>query len=156
VATIELTEEQRQILQARAKHPVDVVDPNTKQRYVLLAQEQYERVRLLLEKTAGGASPEVASDIPPGILCSQQAYWRDLPELLAQKKRGNWVLYHRNERIGVAKKVEDLIRECIRRDLADDECYLGEIAPRSHAPWGVEEIASPKFGYGQAALHPPT
>ena len=46
---IELTDAQRQALQAEQGKPVDVVDPATRRHYVLLAREQYERVRTLLE-----------------------------------------------------------------------------------------------------------
>ena len=53
---IELTDAQRQALQAEQGKPVDVVDPATRRRYVLLAHEQYERVRALLEP-AGEPEP---------------------------------------------------------------------------------------------------
>lgn len=58
--TIELTEEQRQALQAEQGKPVDVVDPATQRRYVLLAQEQYERLRSLLDQP-----PAAPSESPP-------------------------------------------------------------------------------------------
>ena len=41
---VELTDKQRQALQAEPGKPVHVVDPATSQHYVLLAQEQYERI----------------------------------------------------------------------------------------------------------------
>jgi hypothetical protein len=53
---IELTDVQRQALQARQGKAVDLVDPTTQQRYVLLAQEHYERVRTLMEQ-----------DMPPAV-----------------------------------------------------------------------------------------
>jgi hypothetical protein len=50
MTTIELTEQQRQALLAESDKPIDVVDPGTQQHYVLIAQEQYERLRALLEQ----------------------------------------------------------------------------------------------------------
>jgi hypothetical protein len=140
MTTIELTDDQRQALQAEQGKPIDVVDPATHQRYVLIACEQYERVRALLEQGTGQESPAAAEGIPPGILRSQQAFWRDLPELLQNKRnRGKWVCYHGDERIGIGK-YEDLIRECLRRGLADDTYDLDVIEPRAIPPWEPEEI----------------
>jgi len=137
---IELTNEQRQVLQAERGKPIDVVDPVTQERYVLLARERYERVRDVLEREAGSASANVAPGITPGILRSQQAFWRDLPQLLTQKKLlGKWVCYHGDERIGIGR-YEDLIRECNRRGLRDDAYDLGVIEPYARPPWEPEEI----------------
>ncbi len=51
---IELTEMQRRAMEGERGQPVEVLDPATRRRYVLLAGEQYERVRPLLE---GGPRP---------------------------------------------------------------------------------------------------
>ena len=62
--------------------------------------------------------------IPPGILRSQEAFWRDLPHLLSQRKlRGRWVCYHGDERVGIGT-YDELIRRCIRRGIPDDAFYL--------------------------------
>jgi hypothetical protein len=45
---IHLTDDQRRALQAEQDRPIDVIDPATQQRYVLLAREQSERMRSLL------------------------------------------------------------------------------------------------------------
>lgn len=140
MTTIELTDEQRQALQAEQGQPIHVVDPATQQRYVLLGLEQYERVRSLLEQGPGPEQPGVAPGILPGLLRCQQAFWRDLPELLAKKLRGKWVCYHRDGRIGIADDDETLIRECLRRGIPDDEYYLARIRPRALPPWDPEEI----------------
>ncbi|HYV39616.1 MAG TPA: hypothetical protein VE988_28265 [Gemmataceae bacterium] len=42
---LELTEQQRQVLQPASSKPIDVVDPSTQLRYVLLTVEQYDRLR---------------------------------------------------------------------------------------------------------------
>ena len=139
---LELTREQRRHLETE-RPPVEVVDPATDRTYVLIAREQYERVRDLLAAPAEPApDPESAADlIPPGILRSQQAFWRDLPDLLkARRTRGKWVCYHGDERVGVARTERELVRECVRRGLPDDEYHTDVIEPRSLAPWEVEEI----------------
>ena len=83
---------------------------------------------------------EVAPGIPPGILRSQQAFWRDLPHLLSQRKlRGRWVCYHGDERISIGT-YDDLIRECGRRGILDDAFYLGRILPRELPPWEPEDV----------------
>jgi hypothetical protein len=81
MVAIELTEAQRRMLQAGRREPVEVVDPATQQRYVLLPREQYEQVRPLLE---GGPPPaptaEAASaDIPAPEAVPRRIRLRDLP-----------------------------------------------------------------------------
>ena len=57
---------------------------------------------------------------------------RDLPELLKQKKlHDQWVAYHRNERIGIARDKTSLVRKCLALGLDDDEFYVGKILHRS-------------------------
>ena len=135
--TIELTDEQRQALRADQGRPLDVVDPATQQHYVLLAQEQYERVRSLLEIPFSDA----AGGVPAGILRSQKAFWRDLPELLKNEfNHGQWVCYHGDERIGIAIADETLIHDCVRRNIPDDEYDLFIIKPCTLPPWEPEEV----------------
>jgi hypothetical protein len=143
--SIELTEEQRLLVERHVSQPVEVVDPRTNRRYVLLARELYERVRSLLGPNPAPAPrepAETAADlIPPGILRSQQAFWRDLPALLRDRKnKGKWVCYHGDERVGIAPTGRELIGECLRRGLGTDECHLDVIEPRALAPWEVEEV----------------
>lgn len=138
---IELTDAQRQALQAEQGKPVDVVDPATRQRYVLLAREQYERVRALLEPAGAPEPPEATAEIPPGILRSQQAFWRALPELLRHRRnRGRWAAYHGDEQIGVARTRDELIREVLRRGVSSDDYYVGRIEPQDQAPWETIEV----------------
>jgi len=121
-------------LSKRSK-PVELIDPATQKQYVLLEQEQYDRVRSLLD----AENPPIDGGVAPGILRSQQAFWRDLPELLNNKRNhGKWVCYHGDERIGIAKKPNDLIRECLKRGL--DEYYKGVIVPHDLPPWATEEV----------------
>jgi hypothetical protein len=139
--SIELTNEQRQALQSEVGKPVDVVDPATRQHYVLIAREQYEHVRSLLEGSEPHQMQQTACEVPAGILRSQQAFWRDLPELLKDKlNRGRWVCYHGDERVGIARTKTELIRECLRRGYNDDEYDFDVIEPHTLAPWEAEEI----------------
>ena len=126
---LELTEQQRQALAHRPLGPVELIDPATQRAYVLIAAEQFQRVADFLapELTAVQGPPP---DIPPGIRKSQEALRRDLPGLLKNKKYlGWWAAYHGDERIGIARTETELIQECLRRGLRDDEYYVGWIDP---------------------------
>src|SRR3982750_1983066 len=134
---IELTEEQRQAVQGQAGGPVEVIDTDSQRAYVLLAREQYEQMRSLVgcEPEPSHRGAEVAPGIPPGILRSQQAFWRDLPHLLSRPKLGGrGGCYHGGERIGIGTH-DELIRQCGRRGIPDDALYLGRIRPRELPPW---------------------
>jgi len=79
-------------------------------------------------------SPRSEFDIPPGIGSSQEAFRRDLPQLLQQKRLARqWVAYHGNERIGIARAEADLYEACYRRGLKDEEfvvrCIVPELPP---------------------------
>src|SRR5437870_4114873 len=125
---IVLTDDQRQALQSERGQPVDVLDPITSERYVLLARKEYDRVRPLLEAET---PTETDLPIPLGILKSQQAYWRDLSELLRNhRNHGKWVCYHGDERIGISEKSDLLIRETLKRGIPDDAYYLAVIRVR--------------------------
>lgn len=56
------------------------------------------------------------------IAKSQEAFRRDLPELL-KNRYGQWVAYHGDERIGFGRTQLELYRECLRRGLK------GEVPP---------------------------
>ncbi len=121
---IELTDQERRL--AQQGQPIDAIDAATNEAYVLIAREKFEPVRPLLTPPAPAETPEEV--IPEGIRISQEAYRRDLPELLKQKKIFRyWVAYHRNERIGIAYDGETLLKKCLTRGLADDEFFLGWI-----------------------------
>ncbi len=130
--SLELTEQQRQALADRPLGPVELIDPATQRAYVLIAAEQFQRVADFLapELTASQSPPPDIAAIPPGIRKSQEALRRDLPALLAKKKlQGQWIAYHGDERIGIARSKVPLIEECLRRGLSDDEYYVGMITP---------------------------
>jgi hypothetical protein len=81
MTSIELTEGQRQALEQGQGGPVEVVDPATKQRYVLLRAELYDRVRPLLERTQpqGPSPPATPPSTLPVELRPARVRLRDLP-----------------------------------------------------------------------------
>jgi hypothetical protein len=83
MVAIELTDAQRQALQAEPGKPVEVLDPATQQHHVFLAREQFEKVRALLEGGQEPSPPAAAPGISPERLRSQQAYWRDVRTVTA-------------------------------------------------------------------------
>jgi hypothetical protein len=85
-------------------------------------------------------------EIPPGILRSMQAYWRDLPQLLPLRSRKReWVAYHGDERVGFARTRAELYQECFRRGIHQGEFYVGRIRKRLEPPWEPIEI-EPRYG----------
>jgi hypothetical protein len=117
---IELTDQQRRL--AREGQPIDVVDTETNEAYILIAKQKYEN-------TVPPSLPS-ASSVPEGIRLSQDALRRDLPQLLHDKRLvGQWVAYHRSERIGFGRDQASLICECLKRGLSDDDFYVGWVNP---------------------------
>jgi len=117
--------------------------------------EHYRRVARFLDRMRSKAqqmlsrqasvpsSPEPPDSlpIPPGILRSQEAFWRDLPDLLRNRKNlGKWVGYHKEERIGIARDKTTLIREILRRGVPRDEYYLDKIEADCQPPWEPVEV----------------
>jgi hypothetical protein len=109
---------------------VRVEDPETHAAYVILKAELYERMKPLLENCH--------DEIPEGIRRSQEAFFRDLPELLEDESSlGQCVAYSGDERIGIASSDEPLIREINRRGLEDGEFDLFVIRPQGREPQEV-------------------
>ncbi len=85
-------------------------------------------------------APESSSDgppeIPPGIRRSQEAYWRDLPQLLPLRSRKReWVAYHLDERVAIGSDAAELYQECYRRGFDGNEIYVGRIEYDELPPW---------------------
>jgi hypothetical protein len=81
--------------------------------------------------------------VPPGILRSQQAFWRELPALLRDRRnRGRWAAYHGDERIGIAVKKAELIQAMLRRGIPRDDYYVGRIWSQTLPPWEPVEVES--------------
>jgi hypothetical protein len=112
---------------------VRIEDPETHSAYVILKAELYERIKPLLHNGH--------EEIPEGIRRSQDAFFRDLPELLKDESLlGQCVAYCGAERIGIAPTDLPLIREINRRGIKDDEFDLFVIRPQGREP---EEMRYP-------------
>src|ERR1700676_4322116 len=69
---------------------------------------------------------------PIGIVRSRDAFLRDLPDLLANPKYDRWsVAYCGDKRIALAESDIEVIAECKRRGVREDECYIGCVFPQS-------------------------
>lgn len=85
---IQLTEVQSQAVQARQGKPVDLVDPATQRRYVLIERERYERVRELMEH--GLPATDFTSPCASKEKSPERVRLRDLPtppEVLDEAER---------------------------------------------------------------------
>lgn len=136
---IHLTEKQRRLVEAAQGQPVEVIDPRTCRAYVLIARDQFARVRELLDQPP--PVPEGETGVSPGVRRSQESYWRDLPDLLKLKfPERQWVAYHGEQRVGFASTVAELYRECERRGIPIGEFYVDRVEPRAFPPWEVEDV----------------
>jgi hypothetical protein len=136
MSTTLITHAQREAVEKAGGQPVELEDPVNRCSYVLLRKDAYERLAAPNE-----SQQDLRCDIPEGILHSQDAFFRDLPELLKDESlRGKWIGYHGDERIGVASSMKALIQECNRRGLADDQYDLFVIGPHSRE---IEEVDFP-------------
>jgi hypothetical protein len=127
---IELTPEQRQAV--GQGQPVRLVDETTHDTYILVRAEMYPQ-------SAGDLQPsadEAASQIQPAMLRAQQAFWRDLPKLLKNRRNhGKWVAYHGDERVGLGPDDGELYRTCLLHGLRRGEFYVARIREREIPPW---------------------
>ncbi len=133
---IELDPEQRQAV--AHGEPVRIIDPLTHDSYVLVRADVYARLAAVQERPAR----EPCSEIPPLVLQSQKAFWRDLPELLKIKRyRKKWAAYHGDERVAITRSDVDAYQECFRRGLKHEEFYVGKLEadPDGIPPWGTFE-----------------
>jgi hypothetical protein len=131
---IELNAEQRQAV--AQGEPVRIVDPLTHDAYVLVRAEVFARLAAVPRRPAEQPDP----DIPPLMLRSQQAFWRDLPELLKDpRNHGRWVAYHGDERIAFGRSDVEVYQSCLRRGLKRGEFYVGRLEGDSDGipPWGT-------------------
>src|SRR5207244_584626 len=85
-AMIELNPEQRQAV--AQGQPVRIIDPLTHDAHVLVRAAEYARLAAALQRPAEQPDPE----IPPLMLRSQQAFWKDLSELPKdERNQRKWV-----------------------------------------------------------------
>jgi hypothetical protein len=136
MSMIGLTPEQRRLVEQAGDRPVHIEDTEMHQAYVLMRADVYDRVRDVIEPRSG---EELR--VPEGIKKSQEPFFRDLPEMLKDRRlQGKYVAYHGDEQVGIARDDAPLIRECLRRGLKRDEYDILIIEPQSPEP---EEIDYP-------------
>ncbi len=129
-----LTPEQRRLIEEAGDRPVRLEDPELHQAYVLIRADVYERVRAALEPGS-----ILDRSVPEGIRRSKDAFFRDLPWLLEDRKfRGRFVAYHGDVRVKIARSEPEVIRECLRRGLRPDEYDVFVIRPQSPEPEEVD------------------
>jgi hypothetical protein len=127
MSSVELTPEQRRLIEQAGDRPVLIEDPALDRTYVVIRGDVYERVRDILEPKS-----LVGLQVPEGIRRSQAAFFRDLPELLKESEmRGKYVAYQGDERIRVGRTQNEVIRECLKRGFSDDQYDVFVIEPQS-------------------------
>jgi len=72
------------------------------------------------EISENGSTLQPAIVVPPLIKEAQDAFFRDLPQLL-KERRALWVAYRGNCLIGFAPRDLELYQECCRRGIPEDE-----------------------------------
>jgi Family of unknown function (DUF5678) len=102
-------------------------------------------------------------EVPPLIQRGQEAFRRDLPELL-EKHAGKWVAYSGDRRIGVGRSQSKLYQQCLRQGLDQDEFIVLGIEPE--VDWAefckmveklnpVEEELPPEIANDRSWAHRP-
>jgi hypothetical protein len=146
-----LTPELKQAIEQAGDEVIRLEDPQTRQIYVLLKAEVYESIREILGDEArqaaiarqemGNAAPHKEGGLPEGIRRSQAAFFRELPELLKNRRiGGKWVAYCGDEQVKIGRTQTDVIKECNRRGLKTDEYDVFVIEPQSQE---LEEVDYP-------------
>jgi hypothetical protein len=107
----------------------------------LIARLQAQARQILAPAPPAGEPTEPDAEVAPGIRRAQEAFWRDLPELLRTKRnQGQWVAYRQDERIGVSLSPQKLLRAIRSRGIPRDEYYLAVIRPHELPPWEPEQV----------------
>jgi hypothetical protein len=148
---IELTPQQRQAVEQG--EPVRVVDQTTQGAYVLMRTEVFERM-------AGAPQPPPAEagapPVSPAMLRAQRAFWRDLPDLLKERRnRLKWVAYHGDDRVGLGKTRTELYHRCLGRGLRPGEFYIGRVRERPTPPWEPTELEQSLYEFTDDPSFPP-
>jgi hypothetical protein len=144
-----LTVEQRQEIQKAGEAPIRIDDPETHTTYVLLRADVYDGLKPPpAPKCEDLLNPEIAQ----GIRRSKDAFLRELPELMSQKRlRGRWTLYHLEKRLGIWRNPRRMIRKSVKLGLPEDEIYYGVIAPY---PDEHEEVETSLFEFEEIEPSP--
>jgi hypothetical protein len=128
--------------------------PEAEMSKIELTNEQYEQLCASLESAEESEFRQATAGIPPGILRSQQAFWRALPELLRHKRNhGQWAAFNGDKWIGTARTYVELIRNIKRQGVPNDDYYVGRIEPDDEPPWATIEV-EPRHGHDIEVLPP--
>jgi hypothetical protein len=74
--------------------------------------------------------PTLPDRLDPQIERSQNAFRRDLPELLRRKDLSRqWVAYHGDQRVAFGRSKTELYQECLRRGLVRGTFVVRSIEP---------------------------
>ncbi len=73
-------------------------------------------------------APDTTDSIPAAIQASQQAFIRDLPELLTSHYR-QWVAYCGSQKIGIGRSKSDLYEQCLQQGLRRSDFVVRSIEP---------------------------
>lgn len=99
-----------------------------------------EAPHIAQEDTRGGEAVNLDDDpVAPTLAESLEAFRRDLPGLL-KTHRGEWVAYHGQQQIGIARTAATLYQDCFRRGLEDHEFLVSHISPEipdNEITWSV-------------------
>jgi hypothetical protein len=129
-----ITPEQRKAVREAGAEPVRLTDPESNDAYYLIKEEVFERVRDAIQPRS-----VLDLEIPEGILQAQDAFFRDLPRLLEDRKlAGKWVAYTGTGRVKVGRTQREVIEECLRRGLPSDQYDVFIIRPQSREPEEVD------------------
>jgi hypothetical protein len=87
----------------------------------------------------GEASSWVEREVPPLIQRGQEAFHRDLPQLL-KMHRGDWVAYSGDRQLGVGRSKRELYNRCLRQGLSLEDFVVRGIGPEMPAELDWEEF----------------
>jgi hypothetical protein len=139
--SIELTKEQRDQLKSLPFKAVTVVDTDTKQVYVLMQTEMY-RLLISQQPPNGKVVVDYTIGLPPvpeGIRKSREAFLRDLPQLLEDKRfKEKWVLYRGAKRLATASTHDELMDVCEKHGLKADEYWTDKVVYHQPEPEEIE------------------
>jgi hypothetical protein len=138
---IELTEQQRQALEDSPGAPVRFYDPQTKREFVIASAEWFESQGANgKQRSSEEADATLTTRCDPLLLNAMKAFWAELPSLLkGWWKRGKWVAYHGERRIGIARCMNHLIDQCRRQGIDPNQAYYAVIEPLQQPPWEEKE-----------------
>ena len=81
-------------------------------------------------------------EVPPGIRRSQEAFWRDLPQLLPLRSRKRlWVAYHGDAGVVLRQDTGGTVsRNATAVGSPETEFYVGRLEPDHQPPWETEDM----------------